>query len=47
MTYLPKGLQEPVTETEQLDKPYWDGTRAGKLMVQRCKACRGFQWGPE
>jgi len=47
MTYLPKGLPEPVTEADQLDKPYWDGTRAGKLMVQRCKSCHGFQWGPE
>ena len=36
MSYLPKGLPEPVTETDKLDQPYWQGTRAGKLMVQRC-----------
>ncbi len=40
MSYLPKGLPEPVTETDRLDQPYWQGTRAGKLMVQRCGACR-------
>ena len=47
MSYLPKGLPEPVTETDKLDLPYWQGTRAGKLMVQRCGACNTFQWGPE
>jgi hypothetical protein len=47
MTYLPKGLPEPVTEADKLDLPYWQGTRAGKLMVQRCGACSAWQWGPE
>jgi len=47
MSYLPKGLPEPVTEADKLDLPYWQGTRAGKLMVQRCGACRAWQWGPE
>ena len=47
MSYLPKGLPEPVTETDKLDLPYWQGTRAGKLMVQRCGACQTWQWGPE
>jgi uncharacterized OB-fold protein len=47
MTYLPKGLPEPVTETDKLDAPYWEGTRAGKLLVQRCGSCETWQWGPE
>ena len=47
MTYLPKGLPEPVTEADKLDLPYWLGTRDGKLMVQRCGACQTWQWGPE
>lgn len=47
MTYLPKGLPEPVSEADKLDEPYWQGTRKGKLMVQRCGACQGWQWGPE
>ena len=47
MTYLPKGLPEPVTEADKLDLPYWQGTRAGKLMVQRCGKCQTWQWGPE
>ena len=47
MSYLPKGLPEPVTETDKLDLPYWEGTRAGKLMIQRCGHCNTWQWGPE
>ena len=30
MSYLPKGLPEPVTESDKLDLPYWQGTRAGQ-----------------
>lgn len=47
MTYLPKGLPEPVTEPDKLDQPYWQGTRQNKLMVQRCGRCQTWQWGPE
>ena len=47
MSYLPKGLPEPVTEADKLDLPYWQGTRQAKLIVQRCGACRAWQWGPE
>ena len=46
-TYLPAGLPRPVPEPDGLDRPYWEGTRAGELRVQRCRACRGWQWGPE
>jgi uncharacterized OB-fold protein len=47
MTYLPKGLPEPAPENDGLDRPYWEGTRQGKLMVQRCGGCGAWQWGPE
>lgn len=30
-----------------LDAPFWEGTRAEKLLIQRCRSCREFQWGPE
>jgi uncharacterized OB-fold protein len=46
-TYLPAGLKEPRVENDNLDKPYWEGTRRGELRVQRCKACGTWQWGPE
>lgn len=42
---LPAGMpapgREPLTET------YWEGTRHGKLMVQKCNSCGQHQWGPE
>ncbi|MFI5002592.1 MAG: Zn-ribbon domain-containing OB-fold protein, partial [Reyranellales bacterium] len=46
-SYLPSGLPIPVPENDGLDKPYWDATRRGELLVQRCKSCGTFQWGPE
>ena len=44
--YLPAGLPAPVPEPDGLDTPYWRGTRRGELWVQRCNACRAWQWGP-
>ena len=46
-TYLPRGLPRPVPEPDGLSAPYWEGTRRRELRVQRCRACRGWQWGPE
>jgi uncharacterized protein len=45
--YLPAGLPRPVPEPDGLDVPYWEGARRGELVVQRCRACQGWQWGPE
>jgi uncharacterized OB-fold protein len=46
-TYLPPGLPKPVPQPDGLDAPYWEGVRRGELRVQRCRACLGWQWGPE
>ena len=46
-TYLPPGLPEPAPGPDGLEAPYWEGTRQHELRVQRCNACRSFQWGPE
>jgi uncharacterized protein len=45
--YLPEGLPAPVLAEPELERPYWDGTRENRLLVQRCGACGTFQWGPE
>jgi len=42
---LPDGLPAPAQEP--LTKPYWEGTRAGRLVIQRCRGCGKHQWGPE
>lgn len=31
--------RKPVPVPEPLTEPFWEGTRAGELRVQRCKAC--------
>lgn len=43
--YLTPGL--PVPQPSVLDTPFWDGLRAERLLLQRCRACQRFQWGPE
>jgi uncharacterized OB-fold protein len=46
-TYLPEGLPIPTADPAGLDEPYWSGLNRGELLVQRCKSCQGWQWGPE
>jgi uncharacterized OB-fold protein len=29
-----------------LDAPHWDGLRAGKLLLQRCRQCATWTWSP-
>ncbi|MBL6457346.1 OB-fold domain-containing protein [Belnapia sp. T6] len=43
--YLPDGL--PVPNQDSIALPYWQGTRAGKLVIQKCGGCGKHQWGPE
>jgi uncharacterized protein len=46
-TYLPDGLPAPGTGPDGLAEPYWQGTREGKLRIQKCDGCGAWQWGPE
>jgi len=45
--YLRQGLSAPMPSRDGLDTPYWEGLKDNKLVVQRCKECRQWQWGPE
>ena len=45
--YLHAGLPQPVALPDGLDAPYWEGLAREELCLQRCAACRRFQWGPE
>ncbi|HEV8297260.1 MAG TPA: OB-fold domain-containing protein [Acidimicrobiales bacterium] len=47
MHALPAGLPRPVPGPDGLDAPYWAGTRAHELRIQRCARCGAFRWGPE
>jgi uncharacterized OB-fold protein len=44
---LPEGLPVPVPENDGLSAPYWNGLRDGRLVVQRCRHCQTWQFGPE
>ena len=46
-TYLPAGMPQPRPARDGLDGPYWAAALRGELLVQRCKDCRAWQWGPE
>ena len=45
--YLPDGLPSPAPMNDNLDVPYWEGTQAHKLIIQKCSSCNKHQWGPE
>jgi len=45
--YLPEGLPAPAPSPDGLDAAFFAGLKDNKLMVQRCKACKTYQWGPE
>jgi uncharacterized OB-fold protein len=45
--YLPDGMPIPVPQSDGLDKTYWEATRRGELMIQKCGDCGTWQWGPE
>ena len=47
MSYLASGLAQPKAQADGLDAPYFEGAAADRLVLQRCNACRKFQWGPE
>jgi len=46
-TYLPAGMPAPSLDADGLSKPFWDGLRGKRLLVQRCTRCRAWQFGPE
>jgi uncharacterized OB-fold protein len=45
--YLPEGMPAPTSGPDGLSAPYWEGTRQGKLRIQKCHGCGAWQWGPE
>ena len=46
MSYAPPSADRPVPHPTELSAPHWDGARAGRLMVQRCEACRRYVFTP-
>jgi uncharacterized OB-fold protein len=46
-SYLPSGMPLPAPSPDGLDAEFWAATRRHDLVVQRCKQCRTYLWGPE
>lgn len=46
-SYFPEGMPLPAPMPDGLDAPFWEGARNHTLLVQRCRACETFQFGPE
>lgn len=44
-TYLPAGM--PAPEADALTRPFWEGLKQHRILVQRCTHCNTWQWGPE
>jgi hypothetical protein len=39
-------IKKPLPQITPLNQPFWDGARAGKLIMQRCKDCQSWVWCP-
>ena len=39
------GYDKPLPAITPANKPFWDGAREGKILLQRCCGC-GFTWHP-
>jgi uncharacterized OB-fold protein len=37
---MDEAVPKPQPRVTELNRPFWDGCNAGRLMVQRCLACR-------
>ena len=46
MTDENKVIKKPLPEITPVNQPFWDGARAGKLMMQRCKDCQSWDFCP-
>jgi len=39
-------ISKPLPQITPITQPFWDGTRAGKLVMPRCKDCQAWVWCP-
>jgi len=41
-----KVAKKPLPEITPVNQPFWDGAKAGKLMMQKCQSCGKVQFFP-
>jgi len=40
-------FSKPLPSPTDLSRPFWDGARAHKLVLQRCRECRTYRFTPQ
>src|SRR6516164_11631782 len=40
-------LHAPIPVADEVSAPFWEGVRAGKLLLQRCGDCQRWQYPPD
>ena len=38
--------RKPLPDPTPISQPFWDGTREGRLLIQRCDPCGNYRWTP-
>jgi hypothetical protein len=46
MAETPRKKPRPVPTPTNVSRPFWEGTKQGKLLLQRCRACGTHQYYP-
>jgi uncharacterized OB-fold protein len=46
MAETPRRKPRPVPTPTNVSRPFWEGTKQGKLLLQRCRACGTHQYYP-
>ena len=46
MTNESKTIKKPLPEITPVNQPFWDGAKAGKLMMQKCRDCGTWVFCP-
>src|SRR4029450_2610274 len=46
MTDENKAIKKPLPEITPVNQPFWDGAKAGKLMMQKCQNCGTWVFCP-
>jgi uncharacterized protein len=43
---MPEQWTKPLPHPTELSQPFWDGTKAHELRLQRCRACQAYRFPP-
>lgn len=38
---------KPLPQPTELSRPFWEGTKHGQLLIQRCDGCGHYWWTPQ